>query len=249
MSFDAFVTAAVDSLTEQINSANAVADKVINADNTNKLIHEVRETSDDETIAKFREWFDLANAEILRREQEIDKYIVDQGLVTVETVDVDKETENYKALSQTIKAMQGALAAIPGGADAAKNLPDLKSLPGVRKSSSTGSSGGTGIKRPRLSAITADYGDGPVDIYETKKGENGQPDTNVANLTTLSKALAAKFKTKVEVKDLQTDLFKAAGTDDLSTLDGKPVTFTVSIPSEDGNSSHTVTVTATPTVK
>jgi hypothetical protein len=253
MSFDDFIDVAKVTLAEQIEQANATADRVINADNQNKLIHEVRETSDDEQIAKFRNWFDQANARIEAEIKKIDQYIVDQGMVSTATVDVPTETENYKALATNIKAMQSTVKTLLGYDDEkfkALELPELKSLPGVRKSGGSSSSGGgTGTRRPRLSAISVDYGNGDVaDIYETKPGENGQPDRHSATLTLLGKTLSDKFKTKVEVSSLQSELFAAANTDDLSTLEGKPVTFPVTIKGDD-NTSTIVTVTATPSVK
>lgn len=253
MSFDDFINVAKVTLAEQIAEANTVADRVINADNQNKLIHEVRETSDDETIAKFRSWFDQANARIEAEVAKINQYIVDQGLVSTAVVDVPAETQNYKDLATNIKAMQSTVKTLLGNDDEkfkALELPELKSLPGVRKSGgSSTSGGGTGTRRPRLSAITVDYGDGNVvDVYETKPGENGQPERHSATLTLLAKTLSEKFKTKVEVSSLQGELFAAANTDDLSTLEGKPVTFPVTIKGE-GDTSTIVNVTATPSVK
>jgi hypothetical protein len=248
--FETFVTSAVDVLTEQINSANSVADRVINAENQNKLIHEVRETNEDiPEIVEFREWVNKAQLAIEKRTAAIDQLIVERGLVDTAPVDVPAETENYKTVAAQVKAMLSTLKMLPGGEDAAKNLPELKSLPGVRKSSGT-SGGGTGTRRPRLSAITVDYqdGNGPVDVFETKVDEQTKESHNVANLTVLSKVLSSKFKTKIEVKGLQDELFAAAKTDDLSSLDGKPVEFPVTIPGE-GDTSTIVLVTATPTVK
>ena len=234
MSFDTFFSEAKSQVAALIASANAVADKVVNAGNAAALVAEVRNTSDDAQIVAFRVWLDKANNAILAKELEIDKYIVDAGMVSTEPVDVEAETANFKTLDAQIKGIVGALKSIPGGDAVVTDLPERKTLPGSRKSS-TGA--GTGVKRPRISHITCDG----VDVFKTT-GEGADAKTQ-ANLTVLAAHLTAETKTKVEVSDLQTALFAAAGTDDLSSLNGKPVEFVVNV------GERNFSIVATPTVK
>lgn len=241
MAVNDFVSVAVQTITEQTEQANAVADKILNADNANKLIHEVRNTSEDPEIVAFRTWIEKANAQILKRELEIDQYIKDAGLVDVAPVDIESETTNYNSLATQIKGMLGALKTIPGSEDVLGSIPELKPIPGKRKASSTSSSS-TGTRRPRLSSITVSGIDGsnPVDVYENVKQEDGSTKT-VTNMTVLSKWLTANTEGKpsVNVQDLQSSLFAAAKTEDLSTLDGKPIEFPVIV----GDAHYLVTAT------
>lgn len=245
MSFDALISEALNTIREQTEAGNAVADKVIHADNANKLLAEVRETSDDPEIVKYREFLENAYAQLAESEKKIDDYILSQGMVDTTPVDVEAETTKWKEISTTVKAMTNAIKTLPGF-DETKlaDIPELKSLPGTRKAST--SSGGTGVKRPRIASIAVTYPDGTTtDIYETKDGVNN------SNLTVLAKSLASTYKRKVEVKDLQAALFAAAGTDDLNTLDGKPVEFAYSVPKSDNpeDGSYNLMVKVTPTVK
>jgi hypothetical protein len=230
-----FFSEATAQITTLITQANAIADRVANAGNAESLVAEVRNTSDVPEIVAFREWLDKANMAIFNKEREIDALIVEKGLVSTEPVDVPAETENYKALDGQIKPLLAAFKAIPGGDAVLSVLPERKVLPGTRKSSA---GAGTGVKRPRISHITCDG----KDIFKNVKNAKGEEVTQ-SNLTVLAAHLSAETKSKVEVSDLQSAIFAAAGTDDLSSLNGKPVEFVVNV------EGRNFSIVATPTVK
>ena len=227
------VTATLTSATEQ---ANGVADKILAAttDRT-KVVHEIRTNTEttDETVRKFQQWYEQANAKIEEQVAAIDEYIK-ANLVQSEDVDVDALKEQYKTLKEQVTAARKFAETVPGfSADALANVPELKSLRGGT------SGGGTGGKRPRVERLSfSQNSEGPW----TEVDKDGK-----TNFTLMAQRLSKEIGSKVEVKDLQAAAFESAGTDDLSSLDGKVFTFAHSV--GEGDKAKTYFVKVQPAVK
>lgn len=233
--FAQFIDYTVQTLNAQIAEANAVADAVNSADNPAAVVAEVLKTSDAPEIVAYREWLDKANSAILAKMSEAEAF-AKANLIPAGDVDIEAETAKFKAQDATIKALINALSKVPGGETALPNLTERKMVKGVSKGGGARAGQGEGTKRPRISKIVVDG----VDVFETVG------DRTVANLTTLHKWLASRYGKNVavpSVKDMQVHLFGAAGTEDLSTLNGKPVEFALSVGPDN------LMVTVTPTVK
>ncbi len=217
--FAAVIEASKVALLEQTSAFNLLADKIIHAGNATKLISEMRdeaETSNDQ-ILKFREYKDKLLMNLHENEAKIDSYIVESGLVDTTPVDVPATTEKAKAIATQVKNLKAVIAGFPGGIEALTGIPELSKLPGiVRNSSATGEK----TYRPRIASLTCNG----VSIFETKG------DKHIANVTILKLHLAKNEKVTVETSKLQELLFAAAGTHDLTTLNGAPVNFDLVIP-------------------
>ena len=134
--------------------------------------------------------------------------------------------EQYKTLKDGIAAARKFALTIPGATeDSLKDVPALKNLRG-----STAGKGGTGGKRPRL--VATEYRTSTSEPWvevSTEREDKDGAKVQVTNFTVLAAALSKAFGAKVEVKDLQSAAFDAAGTDDLNTLEGKPFDFATSV--------------------
>ncbi len=239
--FGSFILGGLETLKAAILGNNVRANRIRSAGNTAALVHEVRESAEttDETILAYRAKFQQAQERILAWQAEIDKYIVENGLVETGSVDVEAETEAWKKDAATIKNLRKVLEGLPGGADAlaAAELPDVVGIPGAR----SGGGGSTGVRRPRFSLVEYTVA-GSDDWKRAEKTEGEGEDAVVkSNLTILATILGTKDH-KVTASDLQGPLFDAAGTNDLSTLNGTPVEFAFSV----GDVNYMVR--ATPTV-
>lgn len=235
--FTGFLEAAKSSVTPLVEQANEIATRVKNADNVNALVHQVRDEAEttDEKILAYRDWFDKANLEILRRQKEVEDYIVDNNMVDTEPVDVDALTAQYKVLAEQIKGIKKAVATLPGAADI--EMPDLISI------STRGGGGSTG-PRPRIQEIKLN-GTEVTRKIKQKDGSYRQE----SNFTTLALHLAKTFKgSNVQVKELQQAAFDEAKTTDLSTLSGTPFSFafTVEYGPENERKSENVMIEVTP---
>ena len=223
-------------LTDATNKANSVADKILAAttDRT-KVVHELRTdpNTDDETIKKFQAWYEQANAKIEEQIAAIDEYIK-ANKIQSEDVDVDALKEEYKTLKTQVTSAINFAKTVPGfSEDALKDVPELKSLRGGT------SGGGTGGKRPRVERLSfSTNAAGPW----TEVDKDGK-----TNFTLLAQRLSKEVGSKVVVKDLQSAAFESAGTDDLSSLDGKVFTFAHSV--GEGDKAKNYFVKVQPAVK
>jgi hypothetical protein len=217
---DPMVAMVQQTVSGQIEQANALVQK-INANTTDKgkLVHDIRtdENVTDERVRAFQAWFNKAEAEIERRVSEVDEYIKANLLPASEDVDVDALKTQHKALKDSIRAALTFVQTVPGYNADEFSVPDLANLRG-------GTSGGTGTggKRPRLNRI---WVNGDL-ISKTVKDAKSGDDVDVSNFTLAAAHIGKLAKTKVEVKDLQQAAFSAAGTDDLSTLNGRVFEYT-----------------------
>lgn len=209
----------VATLSDATNKANAVADKILAAttDRT-KRVHELRteENPQDEKIAAFQKWYEAANAKIEEQVAAIDEYIKSELLAEVPEGDVNALREQYKELKTQVTSAVNFAKTVPGfSEETLKEVPELKSLRGGT------SGGGTGGKRPRVERISfSTSAEGPW----TEVDKDGK-----TNFTLLAQRLSKESASKVEVKDLQAAAFDAAGTNDLSSLEGKVFTFAHSV--------------------
>lgn len=216
--------------------ANKLADQLNHAGNTTKLVHEVRDDKEttDETILKYREWYSQVNEAILKNQAAVEAHIVSAGLIDTTPVDVPTATTQYKELKTQANAMKGAIKVFPGHEDVLDKLTALQPVSGVRVG--TGG-GGTGIRRPRLASITVD-GD---EVFTTVKAKDGS-DKKVANFTNTAIHLGKINNVKVDSEAIRSAAFAAAGTEDLATLNGKPISFNFSV----GDNNYAIV--ATPSV-
>lgn len=228
----------VATLTDATNKANEKAEKILAAttDRT-KMVHEIRtaEDSTDEKIKAFQDWYEKANAKIEEQVAAIDEYIKAEKLGdTLDEAALNALREQYKELKVQVTSAVNFAKTVPGfSEETLAKVPELKSLRG-------GTSGaGTGGKRPRVERISfGTNSEGPW----TEVDKDGK-----TNFTLLAQRLSKEASTKVEVKDLQAAAFEAAGTDDLSSLDGKVFTFAHSI--GEGDKAKNYFVKVQPAVK
>lgn len=218
----------VSALTEQTNTANTLQSEIAAAGSDRaKVIHDrlTDENTDDPKIKAFQEFLDKANAEIERQSKAAEEYVT-ANLPGADPEEIAAKTEQFKALVDSIKAARKFAATLPGATDEAfKDVPALKTLRGA-----TAGARGTGGKRPRLVATAYRTSTKSEWIAaETEREDKEGNAVTVTNFTVLAAALSKAFKAKVEVKDLQAAAFEAAGTDDLSTLEGKPFEFAHSV--------------------
>ena len=218
-------------LAEQyVTEANTHADKVIHAGNATLLLHQVRDEADTDNadILQYREAIDQINNKVLDLQKWVEAKIIEAGLVDTAPVDEDAERAAYKAARDQFKALGEMYKTLTGGT-AIPVAVELKNLPGTRASSS-----GSGTLRPRVSEVSADgvklQGKGP-------KAKDGS-DTFVSNFSVLAAYLSKVADRKVEVSDLHAAAFAAAGTSDLSSLNGTPIEFVYNVEMNDAE--HTV---------
>lgn len=218
----------IQSLTDITTKANDAATKIAAAttDRT-KMVHDYLTADEpaDEKIREFQEWEEKALAQIEKAREAAAEHVTATYLQTVDASAVDALKETYKTLADKAKtARKYFLNNIPDATeDDLKDVPALKTLRG-------GTSGGGGGKRPRFNSISYRIGASGewVEVSAQAKNAKGE-DVTVTNMTVLAKALKEATGTKVEVKDLQAAAFDAAGTDDLSSLNGKVVEFAHSV--------------------
>lgn len=208
-------------LSAQVAEANALGDKIsASKQGTGGLVHQLRETddTDDEVILKFRARKEKVLAALLADEAKTDEHIKVTYLQSPDSFDVDAATAEFKSLKDAVKAGQAYARTAPGFTDA--YLTSLPTIKGVRGASSGGGSG-TGGKRPRLESVS-------INGHQVER--TNDDGTVTANFTLAAAWLQADAggETKVKPSDLHAACFAAAGTDDLSTLNGKAVDFSFS---------------------
>ena len=220
----------VESIRGLVTEANEAATKVRAATSDRQsLVHDYLNpegTAADDEIQKFIDWREAALAKIEETEAKIREHITATYLGEVDESAVDGLKTTYKEKSDQYKtAVKFFLGTIPGATE-----EDLKDLPALVTLRGGTSGGGNGGKRPRLSQVSyRTVGESTWnEVSKQTKNAKGE-EVTVTNFTVLAAALKEQYGTKVEVKDLQAAAFEAAGTDDLSTLSGKPFEFVVSV--------------------
>jgi hypothetical protein len=188
--------------TEKFTEANTLAEKVAKSTGSiAKDVKEARENSEDETVAKFREWYDKAQAQINKKIEEINAYIVEQKIVNASVMtddEVAKAKEEWKALTKAAKEAWGAAETVAGivGAEM-PTKPETLTFSGKTSSGGTGS--GTGGRRLRFARVEV----------------NGE---EVKNLSAVSQKIKSDSGKTVSAADLQRALFESAGTEDVAKI-------------------------------
>lgn len=216
-------------LTAATNAANEKAEKISAATtDRSKRVHELRtdENTEDAQIKAFQTWYEQANQKIEEEVSKVDEYIKGKYLTEVNEEELTALKEEYKELKAKVSAARKfAETAVPGYTpETFKDVPELKSLRGGT------SGGGTGGKRPRVERMSwAKSSEGPwTEISAKGKNSKGE-EVEKTNFTLAAQRLSTEAKTKVEVKDLQSAAFEAAGTDDLKTLNGRVFDFAYTV--------------------
>ncbi len=216
------------------NSAQATLDAATG--DTSKAVHDLRNSSDDPQVTKFRAWLEKSDAAREKAIGEIDAYI-SANLIPDGMSDEQIEAEKSRLKELRAEVKSGAdyfltLPSVKGVAGAETLLPEIK---GARKSVSKGT--GSGTPKPRVKAI---YVDGNLVSHDVTK--DGKTETK-STFTDAVKFLSETHKVKVETKDLHAGYFETAGTTDVSVAPDK-VEYVVAIVDKDGKShNHTLLVT------
>lgn len=206
----------VNTLTETTNTANEIVRKLNAKGDVGKMVHEIRNDTDnprDEQIAKFQEFAAAITQRLLDAENAIDAHIKENYLSTDEVIDEAALKENYKTLRKQISDTLGFADLAPGVDKEAVTaaVPALLNLRGTAAGAGTG----TGGKRPRIECIWIDR--------KAIGKETERPDGTkymASNFTVAGQFLTKASGQKVDAKALQAAAFAAAQTDDLSELDG-----------------------------
>ena len=198
---DLIVTTATDTIAQ----ANAIAEKIAASRvNVNKMFHDWRDTDEptDERVQKFQAYREDLLNRLEQAEKALREIYVSEVAETSAMSDEDYEAakKEHADLRTKINATVKFLEMQPGGAEAAKSLPDVLGISG-RKTGGTG----TGGKRPRLA-------------HATVNGETVQNDEGNVTFTLLAQHISKAAGEKVGPRDLQEAAFETAGTNDLSTV-------------------------------
>lgn len=213
--------------------ANHLSDRIISASaDEGKAVENVLNTSDDATIskwraedAKVRKQIEDALAKLEERKAAATEHA--KTLVASETDGFDVDAAKAELLplrAQTTQMRKSLLTLLNNDQQAfAQKCEDFGITERIGTSRGAKTTGATGIRRPRLSAATLD-------------GADVEKDGKVSFTILASVA-------KVNVDDLKAAAFAAAGTDDLSTLNGKTVAFTFTTKQNGADVTRNFTVT------
>lgn len=215
---NAAVTALTQVVLSETQAANEIAERINSArGNHAKMLSEIREESTDERLVAYREKRDKQEALMLKLREEADKIAAELGGLA--TLSEDELSESEKEYQEHAKAAKGAAKLVVGmvGKDNAPEFPEIvRFKSGKKREGSTGSN----TRRLRFDAITL----------------NGEP---VKNLSAVAQKIKSETGKTVTAAELQEVLFKEAGTDDVSKMNG--VEFGVTETDKDGKT-HTYNV-------
>ena len=188
--------------TENFEKANALAEKVSKSTGSiAKDVKEARENSEDETVAKFREWLEKAQQKINAEIEKINAYIVDNKIVNADVMsdeEVAAAKEEWKAYTKAAKEAWGAAETVAGIVNAEMPAkPEVLTFSG--KASSASGSTGSGGRRLRFARVEV----------------NGE---EVKNLSAVSQKIKSDSGKSVSAADLQAALFQSAGTEDVAKI-------------------------------
>lgn len=216
---DGLVTLAVDKAAE----ANKIAETVSNAKgNLAKSIKDVRDTSEDEEIAAYREWENKVFEEVNRRREVIDaKIAASLGGNAMTDAEIEAQETNHKALARAAKdawkAAETTAKMFGVTEEALGAAPSLKTLGG--RNSSVAGPASAGGKRYRFDDVKV----------------------NGASVGSLSKAaleISQKSGVKTTAADLQSAFTESEKTDDVYKLNGTSIAYSAT---KDGKT-HSFTV-------
>lgn len=219
----------------EYNSRQATLDAATG--DRSKAVHELRNSSDDPAVVKFRAWLEKFDKQREDAITKIDAHISENLLPQSDMSEEDqtKEKEALKELRAEIKEGEKYFLKLPAvkTLENAENL--LPKVSGARKSVSTGT--GTGSPKPR---ITGAYLDGKLCSHDVVK--DGKTIVK-STFTDLVKALSDANKVKVETSDIHKAYLEAAKTDDWNAAPDK-VEFGYHVTSKDGvSNNYTILIT------
>lgn len=194
-----------------------------------KAVHNLRETSEDPEVLKFRDFVEALDAKREAAVQKIHAYI-EKNLLQSSSMtpeEVEEAKTSLKAQRKEINELRGLFLSRAKIEGADSLLPEIK---GARKSAAAP---GSGAPKPRVASITVD---GEEMSHETtnKDGETVVKST----FTDAVKFLSDKHKVKVQTSDLHAGYFENGGPDSAT-----PVEYVVSVTDKDGKShNHKVVV-------
>lgn len=226
--FQAAKDATVAVLTTLIGEANDQARVVKAAANQKAVISDFIETSDDETVAKYREQVEKAEAAMLEWEKQITAYVQANLLPKGDEQDAEKAREIYKEKKAAISGFTAAMKALPGGEEQLANLPELMSL------GRGGNTGATGVKRPRVTEIYIKPAAAAATEYKAVEQRKKQDD-GTEKVTVSFSVLAQKLKgapwnyADVTARTILEHAEAVAGpVENWSDRDGEPFSFVIS---------------------
>lgn len=204
---DGLVALAVD----KANAANVIAETVSNAKgNLAKTIKEIRDTSDDEEIAAYREWEEKVFEEVNRRREVIDaKIVAEVGGNAMTDAEIEAQETEHKGLARAAKdawkAAETTAKMFGVTSDALGAAPSLKTLGG--RNSSVAGPASAGGKRYRFDDVKV----------------NGE---SVGSLSKAALEISQKSGVKTTAADLQNAFTESEKTDDVYKLNGTSVLYT-----------------------
>jgi len=210
--FDAFV----DVINKKTAEANAIADANASQGKSAQQVKEIRETSEDARLVKFREWLEKQEAAILDARKQADEValslLADKG-ETWDEKTADAKKDEHKVLKKQIADAKSALATILGMSGV--EMPEFTEVKNFGGSvSKSGGSGTSGISRPRFSDIT-------LNGVSLKQGDKR------ATLTQVSQKVKSDTGQTVTAGDLFALLTEAnGGNSDYSTMNDISIEFT-----------------------
>lgn len=200
---------------EQIKSDAAKANKahatIAAQEDSAKAAFELRETSDDPEVVKFRQWFEAANAEIEKRVAAVTDYIKGNLIKSMSAEDVAAAQATYDAAKTSYESGLNYLVSVhPDAKDEIKAwVTQAVPVAGKRSRKASAGTGEGGIK-PRVKSVSVN-GKTATMTVKTKDGDQDKSNFTAAALMLATDEYAG---TKVEVKDLQSAWLSAAKVDD-----------------------------------
>lgn len=229
MSENTFIAPVVAVLSAKVNDANAIATEIKTATSVDKdAVKKILSESDDSEIVTYRKQrakYSEALAQVQAKLKDLDDSAKSHARTLMpgvsEDFDLETKRDEFLAIRKTVTESKKFLLSILGNdKDALDALLKDNGIAEVINISGSSKSGNvTGIKRPRIVSATID-------------GENFADKNGKVSFTTLAKELSA------DVNVIKDAAFKAAGTDDFTTIPGEVVSF-----AHDGKN---ITVTAKP---
>lgn len=203
-----------------------------------KAVHDLRNSSDDPKIVKFRKWLEEFDAKREKAISEIDAYISENLLpsASMSEEEIEAERTALKTLRSEINSMRDVFLALP----AVKSLENSELLlPKVAGTRTVSKGTGSGGVKPRVTGV---YIDGNLVSHEvTKDGKT----TVKSSFTDAVKFLSETHKVKVNTPDLHAAYFEAAKVKPEDWASGPDkVEFGFHVTDKDGKSqNHTILVT------
>lgn len=223
------LAAGTDLLAPLAAQANDLADKATAQQNSGAQVFELRDDPDttDETVKSFQDVREKILAKLNDMETEVESYIRTNLLPESngEAFDVEAGQTQYKEIVSQFKTLSSVLTTLNGG-NAPTDLPEIKSYPGVRKSSATGA---PGVKRPRVESVSFRVaGQGDYKLAQMKKPNSDEMASNFSALAfELNKVDGVKTNAGEIGQAAFAELKAKHNTDDFKSVAGKAIEFTM----------------------